>query len=197
VPSYTTPSVPIIPPAAARGLLHAMEERGLVEHAVTVCALTAAVCGRLGISERPAEVIATAGLLHDVGKLALPSAVLDQPGRLSRRDWELVRDHPVIGARTLCLVPGLEATAPLVRHSHERWDGLGYPDGLSGGLIPLGSRIIAACDAWDAMTSDRVYRAARTREQALDALMTGAGAQFDVDVVAALIAVVSRRPAAA
>lgn len=194
MPSYTTP-FPIIPPAAARGLLHAMEDRGLVEHAVSVCTLTAAVCGRLGISERPAEIIATAALLHDVGKLALPSAVLDHPGRLSERDWQLIRDHPVIGERTLRLVPGLEATAPLVRHSHERWDGYGYPDGLAAGLIPLGARIIAACDAWDAMTSDRVYRTALTREQALDALMAGAGAQFDVDVVAALIAVISRRPA--
>ena len=192
MPSYTTP-FPIIPPTAARGLLHAMEERGLVEHAVGVCTLAAAVCGRLGISERPAELIATAALLHDVGKLALPSTVLDHPGRLSERDWDLIRDHPVIGERTLRLVPGLEATAPLVRHSHEHFDGNGYPDRLQGTLIPLGSRIIAACDAWDAMTSDRVYRSALARDQALDAMMAGAGAQFDVDVVAALIAVVSRR----
>ena len=192
MPSYTTP-FPIIPPLPANGLLRAMEERGLVDHAVAVCTLTAAVCGRLGISDRPAEVIATAALLHDVGKLALPSAVLDHPGRLSEHDWELIRDHPLIGERTLRLVPGLEATAPLVRHSHERFDGNGYPDRLAGGLIPLGSRIIAACDAWDAMTSDRAYRSALSRDQALDALMAGAGAQFDVDVVAALIAVLSRR----
>ena len=196
MPSYTSP-FPIVPPSSARGLLHAMEERGLIQHAVAVCTLTAAVCGRLGMSARPSELIATAGLLHDVGKLALPSAVLDHPGRLTEDDWQLIRDHPTIGARTLRLVPGLEATAPLVRHSHERWDGYGYPDGLAAGLIPMGSRIIAACDAWDAMTSDRVYRSALTRDEALDALMTGAGAQFDVDVVAALIAVVSRRPTAA
>ena len=193
MPSNTSP-IPLIPPTQARGLLHAMEERGLVEHAVAVCTLTAAVCRRLGISDRPAEVIATAALLHDVGKLALPSAVLDHPGRLCDEDWQLVRDHPVIGERTLRLVPGLESTAPLVRHSHERWDGNGYPDRLGGGLIPLGSRIIAACDAWDAMMSDRPYRPALSREQALDGLVSGAGAQFDVDVVAALVAVVSRGP---
>jgi len=165
-----------------------MEERGLIDHAVSVCQLSAAVCGRLGISRRPAEVIATAALMHDVGKLALPSAILDHPGRLSDREWELVRDHPVIGERTLRRVRGLEATAPLVRHSHERWDGHGYPDRLEGGLIPLGSRIIAVCDAWDAMTSDRSYRRALSHEQALDGLLGGAGAQFDLDVVAALVA---------
>ena len=179
-------------PPAARGLLAFMEERGLLGHSLRVAALTAAVCRRLGVSALPTELITNAALLHDVGKLAIPASVLDQPGRLSDRDWELVRDHPVIGERTLRLVRGLEATAPLVRHSHERWDGLGYPDRLEAGLIPLGSRIISACDTWDAMTSDRPYRAARPRDEALDVLVTCAGAQLDVDVVAALVAVVAR-----
>ncbi|CAA9483083.1 MAG: hypothetical protein AVDCRST_MAG85-795 [uncultured Solirubrobacteraceae bacterium] len=179
-------------PPAARGLLAFMEERGLSGHSFRVCHLTAAVCRRMGVSSRPTEVITTAALLHDVGKLAIPSSILDQPGRLSERDWELVRDHAVIGERTLRLIRGLEATAPLVRHSHERVDGFGYPDGLVGSLIPLGSRIISACDTWDAMTSDRPYRTAMSREAALDALIASAGAQLDVDVVAALVTVLTR-----
>lgn len=179
-------------PPAARGLLAFMDERGLLGHSTRVSVLTAAVCRRLGLSRLPSELITTAALLHDVGKLAIPSSVLDTPGRLSERDWELVRDHPVIGERTLRLVRGLEGTATLVRHSHERFDGLGYPDRLEGGRIPLGSRVITACDTWDAMTSDRPYRAAISRDRALDALMAAAGAQLDVDVVAALVAVLTR-----
>ena len=187
----TDTSVPPAPPAA-RGLLACMEERGLLGHSMRVCHLTAAVCRRLGLSSLPSELITTAALLHDVGKLAIPSSILDHPGRLSERDWELVRDHAVIGERTLRLIQGLEAAAVLVRHSHERVDGLGYPDGLAGSRIPLGSRIISACDTWDAMTSDRPYRRAMSREEALDALVHAAGAQLDVDVVAALVAVVTR-----
>ena len=190
--SPTTLTTTVPSPPAARGLLAFMEERGLSGHSVRVAVLTAAVCRRMGVSSRPTEVITTAALLHDVGKVAIPSSILDQPGRLSERDWELVRDHPVIGARTLRLVRGLEATAPLVHHSHERWDGFGYPDGLAGSLIPLGSRIISACDTWDAMTSDRPYRTAMSRDAALDALVAAAGAQLDVDVVAALVAVITR-----
>ena len=179
-------------PPAARGLLSLMEERGLLDHSLRVCHLSAAVCRRLGVSRLPAEIITTAALLHDVGKLAIPAAVLDRPGRLSQREWELVRDHPVIGERTLRHMQGLASSATLVRHSHERFDGLGYPDGLAGTLIPLGARIISACDTWDAMTSDRPYRAARSGDEALDALVACAGAQLDVDVVAALVAVVTR-----
>jgi HD-GYP domain-containing protein (c-di-GMP phosphodiesterase class II) len=171
-----------------------MEERGLVSHGARVSTLCATVGLRLRLSRRPCELISTAGLLHDVGKLAVPTAIIDHPGRLSDGAWELVRDHPVAGERILRMIPGLEGTASLVRHSHERWDGNGYPDGRAGGLIPLGSRIIAVCDAWDAMTSDRVYRPALPREEAIDALMDGADAQFDVDVVAALVACLNRRP---
>ncbi len=182
----------VVHPPAAHGLLACMDERGLLGHSTRVSTLTAAVCRRLGLSRLPSEIITTAALLHDVGKLAIPSSVLDAPGRLSERDWELVRDHPVIGERTLRLVPGLEGTATLVRHSHERFDGLGYPDQLEGGRIPLGSRIITACDTWDAMTSDRPYRAALSHDTARDALMSAAGAQLDVDVVAALVSVLTR-----
>ncbi len=175
-------------PAAAQRLLLRMDERGLAGHAIRVCMLTAGVCRRLGLSERPSSVITLAALMHDVGKLAIPTKILDHPGRLRRADWELMREHPVLGERTLERCPGLQGLSLLVRHSHERWDGHGYPDGLDGELIPLGSRIITACDAWDAMRTDRVYQAARTFDAAVETLVTAAGSQFDIDVVAALIA---------
>jgi HD-GYP domain-containing protein (c-di-GMP phosphodiesterase class II) len=190
VPVFTS-HTQISPPSTAAGLLAAMEDRDLVGHGSRVATLCATVCIRLRLTARPIELIATAGLMHDVGKLAVPAAILDHPGHLSDGAWELVRDHPVAGERALKMIPGLEGTAALVRHSHERWDGGGYPDGLEGALIPLGARIIAVCDAWDAMTNDRVYRPALPRDEAIDALVAGAGAQFDPDVVAALIACVN------
>ena len=175
----------------ARTLLLRMYDRGLADHAIRVFALTAGVCRRMGLGKRPTQVIALAGLMHDVGKLAIPSTIVDHPGRLARRDWELMREHPVIGERTLARCPGLQGLALLVRHSHERVDGFGYPDGLQGEAIPLGSRIITACDAWDAMRSHRVYQAARSFDQTVEAMVAAAGSQFDIDVVAALIAHVS------
>ena len=190
--SPTTPPV-ARPVPAASGLLTCMQARGLAEHAERVAFLTASVCRRLDLSARPSEVVVTAALLHDVGKLALPHDVLEHPGRLSESALALVREHPAIGARTLRRMPGLNAEATLVLHSHERWDGLGYPSGLQGGRIPLGSRIIAACDAWDAMTNDRPYRSALPRDEAVAALLAGAGAQWDDDVVTALVAELATR----
>ena len=190
---FTSP-FPTLPPSTASGLLAAMDDRGLLGHGARVSTLSATVALRLRLSRKPCELVATAGLLHDVGKLAIPAPILDHPGHLSDGAWELVRDHPIAGERILRLIPGLEGTAQLVRHSHERWDGNGYPDGRAGALIPLGSRIITTCDAWDAMISDRVYRPALSREDAIDALVAGSGAQFDPDIVAALVACVSRRP---
>jgi putative nucleotidyltransferase with HDIG domain len=170
-----------------------MQARGLTDHAERVAWLTAAVCRRMGLSPRPSEVIVTAALLHDVGKLALPRAVIDRPGRLSDAEAELVRQHAALGARTLRRIPGLAAEALLVLHSHERWDGRGYPSRLRGRGIPLGSRIIAACDAWDAMTNDRPYRTALPRDAALSELLAGGGVQWDDDVVTVLVSELSVR----
>ena len=191
--SPTTPPVTARPLPVASGLLACMQARGLAEHAERVAFLSAAVCRRLTLSARPSEVVVTAALLHDVGKLAIPRDVLEHPGRLSDSALALVREHPAIGARTLRRMPGLNAEATLVLHSHERWDGLGYPSGLQGGRIPLGSRIIAACDAWDAMTNDRPYRLALSRDEALAVLLAGGGAQWDDDVVTALVSELSVR----
>jgi two-component system, cell cycle response regulator len=124
--------------------------------------------------------------LHDLGKLAIPDEILYKPGPLTDSEWQFMRQHPIIGERILNADPALRPVARLVRASHERWDGGGYPDGLAGAAIPLGARIIAACDAYEAMTSTRVYQAARTKDEAIAELQRNAGSQFDPAVVAAL-----------
>lgn len=169
-------------------LLERLQARGLGDHAVRVCALAASVARRLGLDQGAVRDVARAALLHDVGKLAVPSSVLAKAQRLTPEEWAVVREHADLGARTLLLCPGLEHLAPSVLHAHERWDGTGYPAGLVGPTIPLAARIVAACDAWDAMRSDRAYRDALPFEEALDRLVWGAGSQFDTDVVAALVA---------
>ena len=127
-------------------------------------------------------------LLHDIGKVAVPDAILRAPGKLSDEDWLLMRRHPEEGVRMLAHVPFLDRALDVVRHHHERWDGSGYPDGLSGEQIPLWARIFAVADALDAMTADRPYCARRTFEAAVDEIRRNAGTQFDPRVVEALVA---------
>ncbi len=117
----------------------------------------------------------------------MPDDILHKPGPLDEREWEIMRQHPVIGERILRAIPGLGGVAKIVRHEHERWDGKGYPDGLAGEQIPIGARIILACDAYHAMTSDRPYRAAMTHTDAVAELTRNAGSQFDPNVAEALV----------
>jgi HD-GYP domain-containing protein (c-di-GMP phosphodiesterase class II) len=128
-----------------------------------------------------------AAVLHDIGKVAVPDRILHKPAALNPDEWALMREHPVIGERILRAIPGMGAVARIVRHEHERFDGRGYPDGLAGRDIPIGSRIILACDAFNAMTTDRPYRAAMSRRAALDELCRCAGTQFDPQVTEALV----------
>jgi two-component system, cell cycle response regulator len=182
-----------LPPTVATGdLLSALHAHGQGEHASRVFMLTARVCRRLRITERPAGVIALAALFHDVGKLGIPTDLLDHPGPLGREEQMVLRDHTLLGEAMLDGT-GLGWLAPLVRHSHERWDGGGYPDGLAGERIPLGSRIIAACDTWDAMRSDRAYSPSLSHDEALGELVRAAGCQLDPVVVGALVAEVTRQ----
>jgi HD-GYP domain-containing protein (c-di-GMP phosphodiesterase class II) len=134
--------------------------------------------------------IGAAGLLHDLGKLAVPQSVLDDPGPLIGPDLHLVRAHSEIG-ETLARSAGLGAEATIVRHVHERWDGGGYPDGLAGTAIPVGARIVAACDVWDALRSDRPYRPALAVDVARTALLAAAGTHLDASVVDVLAAVLA------
>jgi two-component system cell cycle response regulator len=174
-------------------LLRALAERshGLGNHTRRVGDLADRVARRLGLEDTERAPIVRAALLHDVGKLAVPDAILDKPSGLDPAEWDVIRRHTLVGERILRGAPSLEPVAPLVRSSHERWDGGGYPDGLAGEEIPLGSRIIFACDAFEAMTSTgRPYRTPATVEDALAELGRGAGHQFDPRVVAALDAIV-------
>jgi two-component system cell cycle response regulator len=171
-------------------LLTVLAERDprLATHLDEVTELCAAVCSRLGLPNEEVAPILQAASLHDVGKSAIPEEILDKPGPLSDEEWSFMRRHTLIGERILGVAPALADAAKLVRSSHEAYDGSGYPDGLRGEAIPLGARIIAICDAYDAMTSTRPYRAAMSREVALDELRRCAGTQFDPAVVDAFAA---------
>ena len=132
------------------------------------------------------DEILRAAELHDIGKLAIPDEILENPGPLNDLEWEFMRQHPVIGERILQVDPALRPVARLVRASHERWDGNGYPDRLVGTAIPLGARIIAACDAYEAMTTKRCYQATRSKDDAIAELQRNAGSQFDPTIIEAL-----------
>jgi two-component system cell cycle response regulator len=168
----------------------AEREPDLGVHVSEVAELAIAVGRQLGIATDDLGRVRIAGELHDVGKIAMPDAVLTKPGPLTEAEFDLVRRHTIIGERILSVVPAFAAVGAMVRSSHERWDGGGYPDGLAGVEIPLGSRIIFACDAFHAMTTDRCYRPAMTVEDALAELRRERGRQFDPAVVDALTAVV-------
>jgi diguanylate cyclase (GGDEF)-like protein len=175
-------------------LLRALAERSpeLVYHVGGVAETAQAVARELGVPEDELPGIRQAAELHDIGKVAIPDAILGKPGPLDEQEWEFVRRHTVIGERIIAAAPALSFIAKLVRHSHERWDGDGYPERLAGEAIPLGSRIVAVCDAFDAIISERPYRAARNFAEGLAELSRCAGSQFDPAVVAAFITVVSR-----
>lgn len=172
-------------------LLRALAERNpdLGTHLRDVAELAAAVAERLLLPVEEVDNIRQAAELHDVGKVAVPDAILDKPGPLSEDEWAFIRRHTVIGERIIGAAPALRRTAALVRASHENFDGTGYPDGLAGERIPLGSRIIAVCDAFHAMTTNRPYRGAMDEAAAIAELRRCVDSQFDGEVVEHLCAV--------
>jgi diguanylate cyclase (GGDEF)-like protein/putative nucleotidyltransferase with HDIG domain len=162
------------------------------EHSAFVVEMAKTVAAALGLDEVEIERIGHAALLHDIGKVGMPDRVLHKPGPLAEEEWDVMREHPVIGERILRSIPGMGSVARIVRHEHERFDGAGYPDRLTGEDIPLGSRIILACDAYHAMTSDRPYRAAMAHDHAVAELVRCAGSQFDPRIVSALVGLLGR-----
>ena len=177
-------------------LLKVLSERNadLREHLHGVARNAALVAERLGVGDAETKRIGLAAELHDVGKTAVPDAILNKPGPLDANEWEFMRRHTVIGERILLAAPSLSPTADLVRSSHERFDGGGYPDGLAGDAIPLGASIIAVCDAFDAMVAERPYSAAMAPAEALAELRRCAGRQFHPEVVEAFCALVTEMP---
>ncbi len=175
-------------------LLGVLRERepGLGDHMEGVGALASELARRLGLDVEEVDVIGRAAELHDIGKMAIPDEILGKPGPLDELEWDLMRTHTLIGERMLSVAPSLAPVARLVRSSHERWDGGGYPDGLAGTEIPIGARIIAICDAFDAMIEQRPYRASVSPAEALAELRAHSGTQFDPDLIELFAEVLSR-----
>jgi leucyl aminopeptidase (aminopeptidase T)/HD-GYP domain-containing protein (c-di-GMP phosphodiesterase class II) len=168
------------------------------EHSKGVVRLSLEVAEALGLEGERLRNVEFGALLHDVGKIAIPNEIINKPGSLNEREWELVKTHTIEGERMLAKIGGVMVeVGRIVRASHEAWDGSGYPDGLRGEEIPIEARIVAACDAFSAMTTTRSYRRAMTAADALAELERCAGSQFSPEVVAALVGIVGAQPAPA
>jgi HD-GYP domain-containing protein (c-di-GMP phosphodiesterase class II) len=162
-------------------------------HGRAVARIAVRIADKLGLGARDREMVAVAAGLHDLGKVPMPDQTLDKPGPLDDEEWAQVRLHPIVGEQLL-VSAGFGEIAPWVRHHHERPDGSGYPDHLSGDAIPLQSRIIAVGDAYDAMVSERPYSSALSQSQAREELVRGCGTQFDARIVTAFLQVHLDRP---
>jgi putative nucleotidyltransferase with HDIG domain len=173
--------------ARALAFAASVRDKAPEAHAAEVSLLASLVASRLGLPQPSVWRCRLGGLLHDVGKVAIPDRILDKPGALDEAEWALMRTHPAIGAEIVARFAPLREAAATVRHHHERYDGGGYPDGLMGAKIPIEARIVAAVDAYSAMTATRPYSDARTPAQAADELRASAGSHLDPDVVTALI----------
>jgi putative nucleotidyltransferase with HDIG domain len=180
--------------AEVTALMAALEARDgyTEEHSQAVVELAMAVADELSVDDLQREDVERAALLHDIGKIGISDAVLRKPAPLTEAEWLEMRRHPVVGARIVVSMPGLAHLAPVIRAGHERWDGCGYPDGLWGEAIPLPSRIVFACDAFHAMTSNRPYRRALPGGFAAAEVRKGAGTQFCPRTVEALLAALGR-----
>jgi len=164
------------------------------EHCKGVVRLALDVAEELRLDAQQRRNVEFGALLHDVGKIAVPKEIINKPGRLNEREWEIIRTHTLEGQRMLERVGGfMREVGEIVRSSHERWDGEGYPDGLRGAAIPLEARIVSVCDALNAMTTTRSYRSAMSAPEALAELTRNAGTQFDPRVVDALVGLIRRQ----
>ncbi len=180
---------------AVHALLSVLSERHpeVGDHSAGVAELAEAVARAMGGSDEFAREVRAGAELHDIGKAAIPDAILNKPGRLDANEWAFMRRHTLIGERIVASADALAGVAKLVRSSHEQWDGTGYPDGLAGADIPLGARIILVCDAFDAMLADRPYSKALDIDSAVAELERCAGRQFDPAVVTAFGSVIRER----
>ncbi len=161
-------------------------------HSAHVAQFAVRLGRQMGLSRSELYEIHLAGLLHDVGKIGIPDAILLKPAGLTREEYEIMKSHPVLGARILSGIPGLSAVADIVLRHHEMWDGRGYPDGVAGRDIPLGARIIAASDTYLSMTEDRPYRRGQKLTRVFSELRRVAGRQLDPDAVDSLLVMLQR-----
>ncbi len=168
-----------------------------IDHARSITELSAAVGRRMGMDERDIHDLKLGALLHDIGKIGVPHDILNKAGPLSDDEFEIMKQHTVIGEQIIAPLEFLAPVRPLVLHEHERFDGKGYPHGLEGEQIPMGARIIFVCDAWHAMTSNRPYREALDKAEAIKRMKAGAGTQFDPRVVEVFLEILEQEPALA
>ncbi|RLD18597.1 MAG: phosphohydrolase [Caldiserica bacterium] len=168
-----------------KALAHALEARDpyYQGHSERVARYSVEIARKLGLPQEQIENVRRAALIHDIGKIGVPDTILLKPDQLTKKEWEIIREHPEIGEELIKPIDFLENLSPMIRSHHERWDGLGYPDGLKGEEIPIGARIIAIADAYDSMTSSRPYREALNKEKAIEELKKEKGRQFDPHLV--------------
>ncbi|MBX5475966.1 MAG: HD domain-containing protein [Clostridia bacterium] len=173
---------------ALRALAEAVEAKDeyVAGHVERVAAYAELMAEEMGLPADERETVVRGAILHDIGKMAVPDRILGKPGALTEEERQIMQTHAARGEAIVSRIPGLESAAAIVRHHHERWDGQGYPDGLAGEEIPIGARIVAVADAFDAMTTDRVYRRAMPYQAALQELVAQSGRQFAPDAVDAL-----------
>ena len=162
-------------------------------HAEHVADLMAGLASQMALSTDEINLAYMVGVMHDVGKIKIPEAILRKPAPLSDEEWRIMRQHPIEGADMLATVGGVEPIVAVMRHHHERYDGKGYPDGLSGEAIPLLSRMLALCDAFDAMTTERCYRSPVGLEDCLREIRHHGGTQFDAALCEAFIEFIAAR----
>ncbi len=176
-------------------LANALEEKDSYTHDHTqeVVNLTVDVARRLGLGPEELDLVELGALFHDIGKIRVPESILNKPGKLDEEEWGIMRRHTIAGEAILAPITSLKEVLPIVRSSHERWDGGGYPDGLAGKEIPIGARIVSVCDAFRAMTERRPYREPMSERDATLELRLNAGTQFDPVCVRALVSVLTER----
>jgi cyclic di-GMP phosphodiesterase len=174
-------------------LANAAEAKDLftVEHTARVADSASALARRLGLPSDVIEQIRVGGLIHDVGKLAVPDGVLNKPAALTAAEFALIKSHTLVGAEIVAPLASQRHVISIVRSHHERFDGAGYPDGLAGEEIPVGARIVAVCDSYDAMVNQRPYRKAMSHDAAVERLLAGRGTQWDGRIVDALVGMYS------
>jgi hypothetical protein len=179
-----------------KALAEALETKDVYTrgHSERTVHYTVVIGKRLGLSEKELEWLQYGAILHDIGKIGIPENILNKPGPLTKEEFEIMKRHPVMGAEIIRHIKYLDPVVPIVLHDHERYDGNGYPHGLSGEAIPLGARIIALVDAYDAMTTDRVYRKAIPKEEAIEQIRLKAGTQFDPTLSSLFIDILSKPP---
>ena len=170
-------------------LMSALEARDpyTQEHTSRIRDVAVGLAVAMHLQPEEKRAVKLGAILHDVGKIGIPDAILRKPEKLTDEEWVVMRAHPTIGEHMLHGVDFMTPALPIIRHHHERWDGKGYPDGLEGDQIPIGARIVAVCDSFDAITSDRPYRKARTSDEACDEILRCAGSQFDPMCAALLV----------